>query len=94
MAAAIDGDARATSADPELATPREWHMLFERQDPAGPRGQATKCPNGYELHSGSPMIGVDRPTTYNQSVTTDYLGKALPHATGTSWNIGADGATH
>lgn len=95
--AAIDGDVGATSANPQLASPGNGICYPSGRIQAGTQGQSTKCPSGYELHSGSPMIGVGfniARSPYDQSVTTDYWGKALPHTSGTGWNIGADGAPH
>ena len=56
----------------------------------------SSCPSGYQLLSGSPMIGTGLDLTqapYGFNVgTRDYFGNAIPHAVGTGYNIGADGA--
>jgi hypothetical protein len=52
------------------------------------------CPSNYQLLHGSPMIGLGL-TPAQVGVadfgTHDYFNNSIPHATGTGWNIGADG---
>src|SRR5262249_28424179 len=59
--------------------------------PAGPQ----PCPNVYQLHSGSPLIGTganltQAPRSLNVG-TQDYYGNTIPHGTGSGYNIGAYG---
>ena len=61
-------------------------------------GAGQSCPAGYNLTAGSPMVGVGLDLTappYNLSVgRQDFYGNAIPHTTGSGYNIGADGAPH
>jgi Right handed beta helix region len=56
------------------------------------------CPTVYHLNGGAPGVGAGLNLTvapYNFNVgTRDYWGATIPHATGTGYNMGADGAVH
>lgn len=95
QAAVTGGDAGAITSNPLLASPGAggaltWTPSTQTTWPPGP--------NAYLLTTGSPCIGTGTDLTqapYSLNVgTRDYFGNAIPHGTGTGYNMGADGGLH
>ena len=86
-------NANGLNTDPKLSgTASTGGMCWNGLSlPAGPQ----PCPSAYALTTSSPLIGAGvNVGSYNLPAgSQDYYGIAIPHATGTGWNIGADGST-
>lgn len=89
-------DAHSSITDPMLAAPGTGGTAMPNI-PGYTYGPNLRGLNGYKLKVGSPCIGTGLDLTQSPWLlnvgTRDFFGNAIPHGTGTGYNVGAYGGT-